>query len=74
MLWDLRTGEELRTFEGDIKGPTIRCLAFLPNGKELLVATEKGTAVWDMKQGSQIRTVGKFFLAQLQFRVMESWC
>jgi WD40 repeat protein len=50
VLWDVATGQKLRTVANPGKHHTVRCLAFAPNGSVLASANSDGTIeLWDMK-------------------------
>lgn len=56
-LWDLTTGQEVRTFrghEGDVTA-----VVFLPDGKQALSASTDGTLrLWDVPSGTAVRVFG----------------
>ncbi|HKD37402.1 MAG TPA: M56 family metallopeptidase, partial [Pirellulales bacterium] len=65
VLWDLATGEKVRTFQaekslqsapGTAPSPT-SCVAFMPNGTELLAGALDNTVIsWDVGSGERLRT------------------
>ncbi len=53
-LWDARSGEELRCFEGHTGGLT--SCAFSPDGRFVLTAADDNSArLWDTRSGAEIR-------------------
>ena len=56
MLWNMRTGQEVRTLQGHSQ--TILTLAFSPDGKLLASGSEDNTArLWDVANGQKIATL-----------------
>lgn len=65
VLWELATGEKIRTIQADkslqsgpntVPSPT-SCVAFTPNGTELLAGVLDNTVIsWDVKSGQRMRT------------------
>jgi WD40 repeat protein len=53
-LWDLRTGELLRTFG---EGSGVSCMAFSPDGQHLVAATGESEelTIWDLERGALMR-------------------
>jgi WD40 repeat protein len=55
MLWDAATGAKLRTFKAENRTET--CLAFSPDGKQILIAYYNGTVgLWDAATGNKLGT------------------
>jgi WD40 repeat protein len=53
-LWDLRTGKEIRRFEGHTKD--VRRVALSPDGKRLLSGSFDGTMrLWDVQTGKELK-------------------
>jgi WD40 repeat protein len=57
-LWNLRTGEEQKRFEGHTRGP-VRA-AFAPDGKHLLWGDgwDETIRLWDVETGKELRSFG----------------
>jgi WD40 repeat protein/serine/threonine protein kinase len=56
-VWDVATGLELRTFQGQ-KGGSVRTLAFSSDGTRLATGSEDDTVtLWDMASGKEVRTL-----------------
>jgi WD40 repeat protein len=56
ILWDLETGEPLRTFLGHTGNAT--CVAFGPDGQTAISGSHDGTLIlWDLETGGQLRTL-----------------
>jgi WD40 repeat protein len=56
ILWDARTGQQLRTFKGH-RG-LISSVAFSPDGKTILTGAWDNTAIlWDADRGTKLRTI-----------------
>jgi len=54
-LWDVATGEEIRTFKGHSRGVT--SVAFSPDGRMVLSGSkDKTLKLWDIAMGMEIRT------------------
>jgi WD40 repeat protein len=51
-LWDLRSGKELRRFDG--KDGRVRCVAFSRDGRRAVFCTEKTLQVWDVEKGEEL--------------------
>ena len=59
ILWDAKTGRELRTFEGG--SDWIKFVAFSPDGRTILTGPRIGGAIlWDPKTGRKLRTFGGY--------------
>src|SRR5262249_51449950 len=54
-VWDAATGAEKFTLTGH--GETITALAFTPDGKPLVSASEGQLKVWDTANGKEVRTI-----------------
>lgn len=66
-LWDRKTGEELRRFDGHRGGVT--AIAFSPDGKRLASSGHDGAVrVWDTANARELYT-----LAEQQFRTPLAW-
>ncbi len=50
ILWDIKTGEEIKTFEGYVES-----VAFSPDGKYVLSGGFGVMTLWDIKTGKEIR-------------------
>ena len=54
-LWDLATGQLLRTFAGHSR--SVKAVTFSPNGKSVLTGSRDGTArLWDLASGAPVQT------------------
>jgi hypothetical protein len=54
-LWDVQSGNEVRTFEGHREGVTSVC--FAPGGKTILSGSSDHTLkLWDVQSGQEVRT------------------
>ncbi|GAB7347326.1 hypothetical protein MBLNU459_g4270t1 [Dothideomycetes sp. NU459] len=53
-IWDIETGEELRTLRGHTSG--IRCLQFDETGKLVTGSMDNTTKVWNWRTGQCVRT------------------
>ena len=55
-LWDVQTGEQLRTLEGHTSG--VNSVAFSPDGSTLASGSGDDTVrLWDVQTGEQLRTL-----------------
>ena len=55
ILWDVATGQELRTFQGH--SGYVNCVAFSPDGRQVLTGSDDKTAIlWDVMTGQKLRT------------------
>ena len=53
-LWDIKSGEEIRTFKGHSN--SVFSVAITPDGKYIVSGGEDGTIkLWDIKSGEEIR-------------------
>ena len=54
-LWDVDTGKEVRRFEKELHEP--EWLAFPPNGRMALVASDDGTMrLWHLQRDKEVRS------------------
>jgi WD40 repeat protein len=64
VLWDLTTGEEIRTLEGERSGkPPLNWVAFSPDGKFALSAGGADTTNWESLRGQANREGRKLILS-----------
>jgi WD40 repeat protein len=58
LLWDLRTGEQVRSFSvREVRSLEVRSLAFRPGGRQLAACGPGGTVIlWDAATGNELRT------------------
>jgi hypothetical protein len=54
-LWDVRTGQELRTLHGHMSG--VSSVAFTPDGQVLASASGFEVKLWDVRTGQELRTL-----------------
>ncbi len=53
IVWDVRTGEQIRTFQGH--DDTVTSVVFSPDGRRVLTGSEDGSArVWDVGTGKEL--------------------
>jgi WD40 repeat protein len=55
-LWDVVTGQELRTFSGDLDN--VHCVAFSPDGKTI-AAGSTGAKLWDVATGRELPALSR---------------
>jgi len=54
-LWDIKSGEEIRTFEGHSQ--YVNSVAITPDGKHIVSGSDDETIkLWDINSGEEIRT------------------
>lgn len=61
-LWDLSTGEQLRTIPHPPSAFGATSLTFLPGGKQLLTAQDRALRVFDVESGKELQTVDQLDL------------
>ena len=58
-LWDIETGEEMKTFSGNLAG--ISSLAFVSDGRQILTGSADGTTrLWDVATGKEVARMISF--------------
>lgn len=58
-LWDVATGQEIRTFRGHSEG--VGSVAFSPDGKQILTrSVDKTLKLWDVATGQEIQTFREY--------------
>ncbi len=60
-LWEVNSGEEIRTFEGHTKGDIflVSSVAFSPDGRYALSGGGNTVKLWDVNSGEEIRTFAR---------------
>lgn len=58
-LWDVASGEPLRTLEGGHR-QFVRCVAFSADGKKLLSVSEDALCLWETNTGKKLLTLDYF--------------
>ena len=52
-IWNVETGEETQIFDGDAGG--VHSIAFSPDGRRVITASDDTTRLWDVDTGEQVR-------------------
>jgi len=58
-MWDLKTGEEIRTLKGHVERPPVPSVTYSPDGKLLASASwDNHVIIWDAETGAELHKLG----------------